>query len=115
MLGVGRHEVEALPHRLDRTPEHAEQTEVLTGLVLVDVECEVGAHHVGGEPVGLRCGHRGIELADAGARVLGPFLEAVGGVVGHLLVVAGEAAEGRGHRVEHRRPVHVLVGDLVGL
>ena len=113
--GVAGHEVEGHAHRLHRAAEHAEVAETLTGVVLRDRELEPFAHHLGGDAVGVghRVGVDGGEGPQAGAVVLGAFGGAVGGEVGHLVVVAGDALTGGGERVERGEPLDVVVGQSV--
>ena len=76
-------------------------------------ELEPLAHHLGRDPVGIVADVDGVEGAQRGAVVLGPFGGAVGGVVGHLVVVAGDALARRRERVERGEALDVVVGELV--
>ena len=114
LLGVARHEVEGHPHVLHRAPEDAEVAQALAGVVLLERELEPLAHHRR-----RRCGRRrrddrgGGERAQRGAVVLGALVDPVGGVVGHLVVVAGDALAGRRERIEGGEALDVGVGELV--
>ena len=79
-----------------------------------DGELESLPHHLGGDAVGVGHGRRieGGERAEGRPVVLGALRRTVGRVVGHLVVVAGDALTGRGQRIEHCEALHVLVGQL---
>ena len=59
------------------------------------------------------CSVDGVERAERGPVELGALGGAVGGEVGHLVVVAGDALTGRGQRIERGEPLDVVVGEVV--
>ena len=93
--------------------EHAQVAQALTRIVLFERQLEPLAHHVGGDAIGVADDRGGVERAQRGSVVLGAFVDAVGRVVGHLVVVPGDAlARGR-ERVERGEPLDVGVGERV--
>ena len=65
--------------------------------------------HLGGDAVGVGLAIvGGVERAQRGAVVLGALVGAVGGEVGHLVVVAGDALTGRAQRIERGEPLDVV-------
>ena len=113
---VGRvpgHEVEGHAYRLHRAAEHPQVAQALAGVVLDQAELEPLAHDLGRDPVGIVADVDGVEGAQRGAVVLGPFGATVGGVVGHLVVVAGDALARRRERVQRGEALDVLFGQLV--
>ena len=107
-----RHQVEHHAHVLDRAAQHAEVAEPLAGVVLLERELEPLPQHLGGDAVGVGFDGRGVERSQGGAIVLGALVAARGGVVGHLVVVAGDALAGRAQRIERSEALHVAVGEL---
>ncbi len=59
------------------------------------------------------CSVGGVERAQRGPVVLGAFGGAVGGEVGHLVVVTADALTGGGQRVERGEPLDVVLGEVV--
>ena len=93
--------------------EDAEIAQALAGIVLLERELESLPHDVGRETVGVADRRRGVERPQGGPVVLGARVDPVGGVVGHLVVVAGDAlARGR-ERVEGGEALDVGVGELI--
>ena len=111
--GVAGHQVERHAHVLHRAAEHAQVAEALAGVVLLERELEPLAQHLGGDAVGVgRRSAVAVERAQRGAVVLGALVAPVGGVVGHLVVVAGDALAGRGERIERGEALDVAVGEV---
>ena len=112
VVGVARHEVEGHAHGLHRAAEDAQVAQALAGVVLGRAR----ARAVRASPR-RRCGRRrsaivgGVERAQRGAVELGALVDAVGGVVGHLVVVAGDARAGRRERIEGGEALDVVVGE----
>ena len=76
-------------------------------------ELEALAHHLGGDAVGVGLDRRrGVERAQRRPVVLGALVAAVGGVVGHLVVVAGDPLAGRADGIERGEALDVVVGEL---
>ena len=95
-----RHQVEDHAHALHRAPEDADVAQALAGVVLLERELEAFPERAGGDAVGVvRDVGRG-ERPQRGAVVLRALVDSVGGVVGHLVVVAGDALAGRAQRIE---------------
>ncbi len=108
-----RHQVERHAHGLHRAPEHAQVAQPLAGVVLGERELEPFPHHLGGDAVGVGLQLGGVERAERGPVELGALGGAVGGEVGHLVVVPADALTGGGQRIERGEALDVVVGEVV--
>ena len=113
LFGVAGHQVEDHPNTLYRATENADVAETLAGIVLFERELEPFSQGAGGDPVGVGLDAESRERAQRRTIVLGALVDAVGRVVGHLVVVAGDALAGCAERIERGEPLDVLVGELV--
>ena len=73
-----RHEIKGHAHRLHRTAEHPNVSQVLARVELLGGEVETLVQHLGCNPIGVVLEVRGGERAHRGTVVLGPLGRAVG-------------------------------------
>ncbi len=97
--------------RLDRAADDPDVAQPFAGLVLLEVECAAFDHHGRREPVVVVLVRRRGELREGFPHQVRPPGRALGGVVGHLVVVAGDPGVGRAARVECTETVAIAVGD----
>jgi hypothetical protein len=110
---VGRHEVEDLAHLLRGGRDDVERAQQLVRGVELELQADPLAHHRQGDLVdGVGCGLL-VQLGEHSPRGLGAGGVARGGVVRHLVVVAGDAHERRAQRVQGRDRVDVPLRDRV--
>ena len=112
-LGPGRHQVEDLPGAVERALEDVELRAAQTGVGDLDVEADPLEERVAGDLLPHVHGSGGAHVGERAAGQLLPGREAVGGPVRQPVLVAVDADERRGDRVEGSVVLDESVGDLI--